>query len=163
MSKHLYTCIYINIHICMFIYTYIYKCACNSSALRKWAQVIATRVRARKYSEDLYIHTWYMSTVYTYVHPQMGTAYCIWSVVQSHFSTSNSFLNSCTQVFRIFGNTYMVYVYIHVCIHMYTLKWVQPIALEVSFNLILESQSNWSLFTGTWHKRLRELEGRITI
>ena len=44
---------------------------------------------------------------------------------------------------------------------MCTLEWVQPIAFGVSFNLILESQSNWSLFYGTWQKRLRELENRI--
>ena len=35
---------------------------------------------------------------------------------------------------------------------------VQPIAFGVSFNLNLQSQSCWSLFDGTWRKRLRELE-----
>jgi len=138
MSIHLHTYVYIEVYTQMFIYTYIYKSAYNSNALRNWVQVIATRVRARRYSEYLYIHTWYTSTVYTYVHPRMGTAYCIWSVVQSHFRTSISYLSSCTQVFRIFVNTYMAYVYIHVCIHMYTLKWVQPIAFGVSFNLVFE-------------------------
>jgi len=29
------------------------------------------------------------------------------------------------------------------------LSYIQPIAFGVSFNLILQSQSNWSLFNGT--------------
>ena len=29
-------------------------------------------------------------------------------------------------------------------------------------NLILQSQSNWSLFNGTWQKRHRELENRLS-
>ena len=33
---------------------------------------------------------------------------------------------------------------------------------HMSFNLILQSQSNWSLFNGTWQKRRRELEKRLS-
>ena len=38
---------------------------------------------------------------------------------------------------------------------------VQPIASGVSFNLNRQSQSHWSLFNGTWQKRLRELDDRL--
>jgi len=38
---------------------------------------------------------------------------------------------------------------------------VQPIAFRVSFNPILQSQSNWSLFNGTWPKKRRELDDRL--
>jgi len=31
----------------------------------------------------------------------------------------------------------------------------------LSFNLILQSQSNWSLFNGTWQKSSRELVNQI--
>jgi len=40
---------------------------------------------------------------------------------------------------------------------------VQPIATEVAFNLILQSQSNWSLFSGTWQKRRKELFNRLSL
>jgi len=33
--------------------------------------------------------------------------------------------------------------------------------IRVSFNLVLQSQSNWPLFNGTWLKRRRELDNRI--
>ena len=39
----------------------------------------------------------------------------------------------------------------------------QPIAFEDSFNLNLESQSRWSLFNGTWQKRPRELDHRLSL
>mmetsp|Transcript_39367 Transcript_39367/g.63455 ORF Transcript_39367/g.63455 Transcript_39367/m.63455 type:complete len:124 (+) Transcript_39367:3035-3406(+) len=39
---------------------------------------------------------------------------------------------------------------------------VQAIASGESSNLILQSQSNWSLFNGTWQKRHRELENRLS-
>ena len=35
------------------------------------------------------------------------------------------------------------------------IKGVQPIAFGVSFNLLPQSQSHWSLFSGTWQKRPR--------
>jgi len=38
----------------------------------------------------------------------------------------------------------------------------QPIIFGVSFNLILQSQSNWSLFNGTRQKRRRELDDRLS-
>jgi len=38
---------------------------------------------------------------------------------------------------------------------------IQPIAFGVSFDLILQSQSNWSLFNGTWQKRHQELDNRL--
>ena len=39
---------------------------------------------------------------------------------------------------------------------------VQPIAFRATFYLNLQSQSPWSLFNGTWQKRLaRELEHRL--
>jgi len=37
----------------------------------------------------------------------------------------------------------------------------QPIAFGVSLNLNLQSQSYWSLFSGTWQKRPRKLEDRM--
>ena len=46
------------------------------------------------------------------------------------------------------------------CISRYHLH-VQPIAFGVSFNLNLQSQSNWSLLNGTWQKRPRELDSRL--
>jgi len=45
----------------------------------------------------------------------------------------------------------------------YSVKYpVQAIAFEESFNLILPSQSEWSLFKGTWQKRVRELDYRLS-
>jgi len=38
---------------------------------------------------------------------------------------------------------------------------IQAIAFGVSFNLILQSQSYWSLFNGTWQKRPGELDHRL--
>ena len=38
---------------------------------------------------------------------------------------------------------------------------VQPIAFGVSFNLNLQSQPHWSLFNGTWQKRLIETDHRL--
>ena len=38
---------------------------------------------------------------------------------------------------------------------------VQPIVFGVSFNLNLQSQSPWSLFNGTWQKRLGELDYQL--
>ena len=38
---------------------------------------------------------------------------------------------------------------------------IQAIAFGVSFNLILQSQSYWSLFNGTWQKRPGELDYRL--
>ena len=38
------------------------------------------------------------------------------------------------------------------------IRAVQPIAFEVSCNLILQSESNWSLFNGMWQKRRKELK-----
>ena len=40
---------------------------------------------------------------------------------------------------------------------------VEPIACEVSFDDNLQSQSAWSLFNGTWPKRLGELDHRLRI
>ena len=40
------------------------------------------------------------------------------------------------------------------------LTW-QPTTNGVSLNLNLQSQSNWSLFNGTWKKRRRELDNRL--
>jgi len=37
------------------------------------------------------------------------------------------------------------------------LCYIQPIAFGVSFNLMLQSQSDWSLFNGTQQKNRREL------
>ena len=40
--------------------------------------------------------------------------------------------------------------------------WVQPVAFGVAFNLILHSLSHWSLFNGTWQKRRKELDLRLS-
>jgi len=40
---------------------------------------------------------------------------------------------------------------------------VQLVAFGVSFKLNLQSQSPWSLFNGTWQKRPRELDHRLTL
>ena len=47
------------------------------------------------------------------------------------------------------------YVY---CMRINGCTHVQPIAFEASYNRILQSQSSWSLFNGTWQKRRRELD-----
>ena len=44
----------------------------------------------------------------------------------------------------------------------YGLAVIQPIAFEVSINLIPQSQSDGSLFNGTWQKRGRELNNRLS-
>jgi len=44
------------------------------------------------------------------------------------------------------------------CFTLQTLDNVQPIAIGVSFNFNLQSQSHRSLLNGTWQKRPRELE-----
>ena len=44
------------------------------------------------------------------------------------------------------------------CEHVY----IQTIAFEVSFNVNIQSQSNWSLFNGTRQKRRRELDNRLS-
>jgi len=44
----------------------------------------------------------------------------------------------------------------------YGLAVIQPIAFEVPFHLIPQSQSDWSLFNGTWQKRGRELDTRLS-
>ena len=49
-----------------------------------------------------------------------------------------------------------VYIYIYTYIH------IQPIKFRVSFNPILQSQSNWSLFDGTWQKKRRELDNQLS-
>jgi len=43
-----------------------------------------------------------------------------------------------------------------------TFEKIQPIAFGVSFNLILQSQSNWSLFNGTWQKRRKEIDNQLS-
>jgi len=48
-------------------------------------------------------------------------------------------------------------VKIDLCSHMY----VQPIALEVRFNFILQSECGWSLSNGTWQKRRRDTDNRF--
>jgi len=40
---------------------------------------------------------------------------------------------------------------------------LQPIAWGVSFNQILQSQTNWSLFNGTWQKRPRKLNKWLSL
>jgi len=40
---------------------------------------------------------------------------------------------------------------------------VHPIAFGLSFHLNLQSQSPWSLFTGTWQKRPRQLDYRLRL
>jgi len=35
---------------------------------------------------------------------------------------------------------------------------LQPIAFGVSFHLILQPQSHWSVFNGTWQKRPTKLD-----
>jgi len=45
--------------------------------------------------------------------------------------------------------------------HKKTIK-TQPIAFGVSFNLALQSQSNWSGFDGTWLKRRGEVDNRFS-
>jgi len=58
-----------------------------------------------------------------------------------------------------------VYIYIHihmcVCIYIQSTRVVQPIACAVSFNLNLQSPSNWSLFNGSWQKRRTEVDTRL--
>jgi len=39
--------------------------------------------------------------------------------------------------------------------------YVHPIAIGVSFNLNLHSQSHWSLFNGTWQQRPKQLNNRL--
>jgi len=39
---------------------------------------------------------------------------------------------------------------------------VQLFVFGVSFNLILQSESHWSLFNGTWQKRCGELDNRLS-
>ena len=41
-------------------------------------------------------------------------------------------------------------------------EFLQPIAFGMSFNHILQSQSNWSLFNGTWQKRRKELDNGLS-
>ena len=41
-------------------------------------------------------------------------------------------------------------------------RQVQPVAFGVSFDLSLQSQSPWSLFNGTWQKRRRKLDHRLS-
>jgi len=52
------------------------------------------------------------------------------------------------------------YVFFFFC-HWLLRVMVQPIASGVSFNLNRQSQCHWSLFNGTWQKRLRELDDRL--
>jgi len=73
---------------------------------------------------------------YVTVRESCDTAYCIWSVIQS---------NPQSQVRESYVTVRESYD-------------TQPIARGVSFNQILQSQSNWSLFNGTWQKRPRELD-----
>jgi len=57
------------------------------------------------------------------------------------------------------------YARLRVCLYrqaIYTSPSLHPIAFGVSCNLILQSQSNWSLFNGTWQKRRRELDNRLS-
>jgi len=57
------------------------------------------------------------------------------------------------------------YARLRVCLYrqgMYMSSSLHPIAFGVSCNLILQSQSNWSLFNGTWQKRRRELDNRLS-
>ena len=42
-----------------------------------------------------------------------------------------------------------------------SLMCIQPIAIGVSFNYNLQSQSPWSLFNGMWQKRPREQDYRL--
>ena len=67
------------------------------------------------------------------------TAYCIWSVVLQHTATHCNTLQ-------------------HTATHYH----IQHIAFGVSFHLILQSQSNWSLFNGTWQKRRTEVDHRLS-
>ena len=56
-----------------------------------------------------------------------------------------------------------VYIHMYVCkyVYMYNVyTYKQPIAFGVSFNHILQSESNRSLFNGTWQKRPSELDNQ---
>jgi len=55
-------------------------------------------------------------------------------------------------------------IYIHTCIACkYVCTHAQPIAVGASCNLILQSQSSWSLCNGTWQKRHSELGNRLSL
>ena len=53
------------------------------------------------------------------------------------------------------GTSTAVAPYIHILTH------VQPVVFGVSVDLILHSQSVWSLFNKTWQKRRKELDNRL--
>jgi len=46
------------------------------------------------------------------------------------------------------------------CSKDFDVSVLQPVAFGVSSNLILQSQSHWSLSNGTWQKRRRKLDNR---
>ena len=50
---------------------------------------------------------------------------------------------------------------LYVCVCVYSVYVLQPIAFGVSFILNLQSQSPWSLLNGTWQKRPRELDYQL--
>jgi len=83
------------------------------------------------------------------------TAYYIWSVIRS-----DSPKEPCTytQKSPIYIQKSPVYTQKS---FLYTPNspgiYAQPTAFGVSFDFILRSQSNWSLFNGMWQKRRREL------
>jgi len=47
--------------------------------------------------------------------------------------------------------------------YMYRFKFSYSLSQLVSYNLILQSQSNWSIFNGTWQKGRGELDNWLRL
>ena len=67
---------------------------------------------------------------------------------------------------REWNLVYDIHTHTHACTHVHTCNTtsiydIQPIAFGVSCNLILHSQSNWSLFNGTGQERCRAVHARL--
>jgi hypothetical protein len=63
--------------------------------------------------------------------------------------------------FSVFVYSFLVSLNYRGYLRVFRIVLVQPIAFGVSFNHNPQSQSQWSLFNGTWQKRLKELDHRL--
>jgi len=158
-------------HSCEYIHTHVFiqPIACGVSIL-KCQKYVYIRIYIDAYAQ-LWIHT------YTCVY----TAYCMWSVyikmpkacIYTHIhrcicTAMDTYIYMCVycplHVECLYSYAKNMYTYTYTSMHMHSYGYVhmhvyiQPIACGVSFNQILQSQSNWSLFNGTWQTRRRELD-----
>jgi len=118
---------------------------------------------------DIWTHVWHMNTYVTYEHTIKSGATTVVAAVTILFChvpigrvSHVQCVAVCCSVLQCVAVCCSVLQCVAVLknpvLNMKYLTEVQPIASGVSFNHILQPQSNWSLFHGSWQKRRTELD-----